>query len=627
MPTLSDGPDVDRVILAVLHDDLTLGFGALLVCALTAAVGFRALAAWLDAGAGRRALWLALGIVAFGLGAWCASFMAHLALQPEAESAVRPLFVMLSGLVALLGIGPALYFGGASRSAAGDAAGGALATAALLAMIWLERGSVSDGALPAFTPGAVVATVVAAACAAAALRSARRGAARGALAAALLLTASMGAVQLGSLDASASTGAAGLAALHEVERAVMRPAALLGGCVLSSALALALGLGVQADAELRRLSAVAVNTTNAVLLLDNSGTVSWVNPAFVGHSGLRTSDIVGREPLGPLLRGESDASSVAALRRAIHDHHYHETELRLATARGAPFWTHAALTPVLADDGRIEGMVLVLNDITDVKAREAELAAALDRAEAASRAKSEFISIMSHELRTPLNGVLGCAALLDATEQTTRQRDLTRAIADSGHRLLGAVNDILEFSDDEAGPARIKPFTPRWLVEDVAAIVAPVAHAKGLAVRVDVDADTPAVAVGDPDLLESVLKRLLDNAVKFTFDGWVSVSVRAAIGLGGRDLVCEVADSGVGMDPVRVHAIFEVFAQGDASPTRRFGGLGIGLALCRRAVERMGGWIEVESAPGLGSRFRVTLPGAFAAATDRGALPQPSARV
>ncbi|CAH2029896.1 ATP-binding protein [Trichlorobacter ammonificans] len=283
---------------------------------------------------------------------------------------------------------------------------------------------------------------------------------------------------------------------------------------------------------------------------------------------------------------------------------------RMTTATGRQFWCDVRCL------GRVENhsgsyLVGTLQDITHYKQAEEMLITARDAAEASTRTKNELLAVISHELRTPLNGVIGGAQLLDMTELSCEQREYLRMIELSAGNELALVNDLLDLASLDAADIRTQE-APFVLRESITSAIVPHRTAieeRGLALTVELADGLGARVLGDSRRLTQVVSNLLGNAVKFTHQG--EIVLHAATddtGDGVVTLRVTVSDTGIGIDQKDRERIFEPFVQADMSHTRSYGGSGLGLSICNKLVQRMGGSITLESEAGKGSRFTITLP-------------------
>ena len=350
---------------------------------------------------------------------------------------------------------------------------------------------------------------------------------------------------------------------------------------------------------------------DVIVRRDADGAINYVNDAYCALAGRSREDLVASAFALPVLE-QSETTVMADGARAY--------DQKIAAIDGARWIAWREVT--VRADGASE-MQSVGRDVTDRVLIERALAVARDQAEAANRAKSRFLTMVSHEIRTPLNGILGMADLLGDTALTPEQTTYLKAVKTSGETLLSLIEEVLDFSKIEAGrlDLAVRPFLLVAFVEEVVELLGPRAQEKGLEIGCYVDERLPARVVGDAARLRQVLFNLAGNAIKFTEKGGVSIVVEPAA---QPDMISiAVSDTGIGISLQDQARIFLEFEQADRSSTRKFGGTGLGLTISNRIVESMGGAIAVESTPGQGSTFRVTvaLPSADEAGIPALAVP------
>ena len=368
---------------------------------------------------------------------------------------------------------------------------------------------------------------------------------------------------------------------------------------------------VRADAALEahhteeRLYALLESIGDGALVLDGQGKIIAFNAAAETMFGRARAEVIGQAFIDLHLVGCGDVARFVASGVSESG-----AEVQGRRANGEAFTAEMTQAHMSIDSQTRR--VTLWRDITARKAAEEALRTARDEAHAASQAKSDFLATMSHEIRTPLNGVLGTAGALAQTKLTPEQAQMVKVMLDSGELLTTILSDILDLAKIEAGRLELEStaFEPSVLLSSVIDLFQSTALTKGVALEADLGEGLDRAAMGDAGRLRQVVQNLLSNALKFTAEG--AVTLRAQLEAGSASaqprLVVEVLDTGLGVPLEAQSRLFTRFSQADSSTTRRFGGTGLGLALCRELIGAMGGDIGMRSRDGGGSCFWFTVP-------------------
>ena len=388
-----------------------------------------------------------------------------------------------------------------------------------------------------------------------------------------------------------------------------------------------------ADTLKRLKSVLDAATQVAIIAMDTHGTITVFNVGAEKMLGYSSAEMLGaKTPVSLHVESEIVARSgelTAEFGRTIAGFDvlveyarrggFEEREWTFRRKDGSHISVNAVVTPLRDSHDQLVGFLEIAKDVTLAKKTQIELSKAKEMAESASNAKSQFLANMSHEIRTPMNGIIGMTDLLLGTSLTNEQFDFVNTIRASGDSLLAIINDILDFSKIESGKLELEeePLDIRKCIEESFDVVMHKARERGNELMFVIDPAVPTQIIGDVTRLRQILINLVDNAAKFTQRGQVLLTLKILSRFDDRvEILFSIKDTGIGIPQDKLKSIFEAFTQADSSITKKYGGTGLGLVICSRLVDLMGGKIWVESTLGAGSTFYFSIKAKTTPARD-----------
>ena len=349
----------------------------------------------------------------------------------------------------------------------------------------------------------------------------------------------------------------------------------------------------------------------ALLVLDASGDIVLANQAFMQLTGKSIEQLLGQSAKEQPWQNKDSFVWEDALYRAEISRH---EKIGFTNLDGKLRTFIVNCSPVITADDEVGGVLISMDDVTRLEEQEVLLRESMQIAEEASHAKSTFLSNMSHEIRTPMTAILGFTEVMRRNRSQTEaeRQDYLNTIANSGQHLLELINDVLDLSKVESGNMDIEPLpcNPAEIANEVILVLRSKADEKGIDLQLQIDTPLPGIIITDPSRLRQIITNLVGNAIKFTGEGGVTISLKSTpTGQGDKALFSiDVIDSGIGMTADQQSRVFDAFAQADNSIARRYGGTGLGLSISRQLTEAMKGELKVASVEGQGSTFSVVLP-------------------
>ncbi|MCB0429236.1 MAG: PAS domain S-box protein [Flavobacteriales bacterium] len=368
----------------------------------------------------------------------------------------------------------------------------------------------------------------------------------------------------------------------------------------------------KAEEEVKRLLFVLSQTDNSILIANHQGEIQWVNAAFQRISGYSLDDVKGTH--GEVLRHGKYTGldpQHPYFKRMQETRHSVSYESKNYAKSGREFWSLTTLTPVLNENGEIEGIVAMDSDVTEKKKAEKDIIKSRKIAESSVKARELFMANMSHEIRTPMNAIMGIIQLLRETHTTEQQEKYLKSMEFASENLLRIIDDVLDLSKIESGKLSIEKleFNIGEMVKDLINTISYRANEQNIDLKLVMGLDIPDVILGDPVRINQILMNLISNSIKFTHEGSVKLSVD--LKEAGKDrcvLRFTVKDTGIGIPKDKQEQIFEEFEQAHKGNTRKYGGTGLGLSIVKRLTKLMDGTLKMRSKEGKGTTFIIDLP-------------------
>lgn len=368
----------------------------------------------------------------------------------------------------------------------------------------------------------------------------------------------------------------------------------------------------KAEEENKRYSLILSKTENAVLIANSKGEIQWVNNGFLKTTGYSREEVIGTH--GEKLRkGRRTGLNqnhpyfirLHSQKRSIsyESHNYRKN--------GEEYWTITTLTPILNNLGELDGIIAIDSDITAKKKAESEIIKAKKIAEDLAQSKEMFLANVSHEIRTPMNAISGFVDQIAKGPLNTEQQEQIKMVQKSTSHLLHLINDVLDFSKLQRGKVSLEnmSFKTHQVLEDITSFIRPMAEEKHNDLVCEIDDNTPPVLCGDIHRFQQIILNILSNAVKFTNDGSIKISVSPIL-LKNEEVRLQIiiADTGIGMTPDQLKKIFKEFEQAEVSTSRTYGGTGLGLAITKKLIKLFDGSIEVTSEKNKGTQVKIEIP-------------------